>query len=165
MVAVNHLTAVDTHYARINHERVSAPSNGARLRLVAGDERISTGDGRRRSMASHPTARRLRAVADTAPAPRRLTVVPEPSAPSNPNSVLALVGAASIAFAGACVLFGAITETEAPAREPIEVVAGDTEWGIAAELAGDGDPRAYLPAVADALDGRTLQPGMLLDVG
>lgn len=84
--------------------------------------------------------------------------------------VVVLLAALLVAFAVAVLAAGSVVATgEAGQPEPVKVItvgAGDTLWGIASDLADDGDVRAMMQRIEslNAMDGGTLAAGQRLVV-
>ena len=103
-----------------------------------------------------------------------------PARPARPRStvrltrrgrVVVLVAALLVAFAiGVFVTAaGSVATQEQGTPEPTEIIqvgSGDTLWGIASELADDGDVRAMMERIErlNALDSSVLQAGQRLVV-
>ncbi len=79
-------------------------------------------------------------------------------------AALSLVLGAALLFAG-----GAVGTGEAgppPATETVQVAPGDTLWGIASQIAEDGEVRAVMEEIRrlNALDSAVLNAGQMLRV-
>lgn len=83
--------------------------------------------------------------------------------------VVVLLALAAVLLAGLVVASGSVATGEAGMPEPTRVVQvgpGDTLWGIAAEVAEDGDVRAMIQRIEDlnALDSAMVVSGQRLVV-
>ena len=84
--------------------------------------------------------------------------------------VVVFLVALAVALGAAFLLAGGAVGTEEagtpPATEVVQVAPGDTLWGIASEIAADGDVRAVMSEIEDlnALDSAALTAGQMIRI-